>query len=352
MKKILLFILVVTFFTACQTTDETKENAVKPENRFGIVMSYLESKGNYINSAEIPSIVSAKKLYDLIDRNTLVIDIRKEAHYQAGHIPGAVSVQFRNLLQYFEKKIDPASFDHIAIACYSGQTSGFATSLLRLLDYDNVYSLKWGMSSWNQKLADMNWMKKTSSEYLDEITTESNPKADFGEYPEIMSKDSMPYAIIRKRAQTMFKNGFLHYTVKNNVVFEKPESFYVINYWPEKLYNKGHIPEAIQYTPKKSLDRASFLKTLPVNKTVVPYCFTGQHSAYVTAYLALIGYDAKSLLYGANGFMHKKLVDEIGHAYSEKRVMGYPTSTDQSQTEPSAKQKEKSESAISVSGGC
>ncbi|ALO16084.1 MAG TPA: rhodanese-like domain-containing protein [Salinivirga sp.] len=352
MKKLFIFILIIAAFAACQTENKSKDNSAESADRFSIVMSYLESNGNYINSASIPSIISAKKLYGLLDRNTLVIDIRKEPHYQDGHIAGAVNVKYSNLLNYFEKNIDPASFDVIAIACYSGQSAGFATSLLRLLGYDNVYSLKWGMSSWKKKFADMKWSKKTSNKYLDAITTESKPKAEFGEYPKIMSEDSMAYNIIRKRAHKMFKNGFRHYAVKNNVLFEQPESFYIINYWPEKFYKKGHIPGAIQYTPKKSLDRASYLQTLPVDKPVVPYCFTGQHSAYVTAYLALIGYEARTLLYGANGFMHDMLVNEIGHAFTEKQVMDYPTSKDQSQTRPKAKKEEKSESTVSVSGGC
>lgn len=352
MKHLIIIILAIFTLAACQTADHTKKIDVEKEDRFNIVMNYLESNGNFINSPTVPSIISAKKLYQYLDKNTLVIDTRKEPHYQQAHIPGAVHVPFSNLIDYFEQKIDPASFDIIAIACYSGQSAGFATSLLRLMGHDNVYSLKWGMSSWGEQFADMKWNKKTSNKYIDQITTESAPKADFGAYPKIMSGDTIAYNIIRKRAKKMLKNGYPHYGIKNNVLFEQPGSFYIINYWPKKLYAKGHIPGAIQYDPKKSLGRTSFLKTLPTDKTVVTYCFTGQHSAYVTAYLALIGYDAKSLLYGANGFMHQKLVNDIGHAFSEKQVMDYPTSQDQGMTKPKAKKEKESESTISVSGGC
>lgn len=70
----------------------------------------------------------------------------------------------------------------------------------------------------------------------------------------------------------------------------------------------------------------AFLSTLPTNQTIVPFCFTGQHSAFVTAYLNIIGYDAKSLLYGANSFMNGEMITRDAkkyHAFSKKKIHSY-----------------------------
>ncbi|MDA3865522.1 MAG: rhodanese-like domain-containing protein [Salinivirgaceae bacterium] len=351
MKKVLYGMLIIVVFASCQSQQQSNTEQQQEVDQFAAVMNYLESTGDYINSSQAPSIIAASKVYSLLGSGTLVIDIRDKAQYQSGHIPGAVNVSFAELIFFFEKNIDPASFNNIILACYSGQSAGFAASLLRMLGYNNVFSLKWGMSSWNKEMADLKWNKKISSKYVDQLEIDNNPKNEFGEYPKIMSADTLAYAIVRERALEMLKNGFKHYSVNADVLFEQPTSFYIINYWPENLYNKGHIPTAIQYAPKKSLSRTAFLQTLPADKTVVPYCYTGQHSAYVTAYLVMIGYDAKSLLYGANGFMHQVLIDDIGHGFSDKQYMDYPMSTDQGQTVPNPKKNE-SKSTITVPGGC
>jgi len=65
------------------------------------------------------------------------------------------------------------------------------------------------------------------------------------------------------------------------------------------------IPSSYQFTPKASLSTTVDLDLLPTNETIVVYCYTGQTSAQVTAYLRMLGYDAKSLLYGFNGFAYE-----------------------------------------------
>jgi len=59
--------------------------------------------------------------------------------------------------------------------------------------------------------------------------------------------------------------------------------------------------------PKADLKSNAKLKYLPADKTIVMYCYTGQTFAQVTAYLQLLGYDVKSLLYGVNGFAYNAL---------------------------------------------
>jgi rhodanese-related sulfurtransferase len=50
------------------------------------------------------------------------------------------------------------------------------------------------------------------------------------------------------------------------------------------------------------------MSTIPFDKPVVVYCGTGHNSAFATAYLRLFGYDARTLKYGNNSFMHNRMI--------------------------------------------
>ncbi len=68
---------------------------------------------------------------------------------------------------------------------------------------------------------------------------------------------------------------------------------------------------------------AEDLKTLPTDKTIVVYCYTGQTSANMAAYLQVLGYDAKSLLFGASGmFLDLISIDGYPH-WADSYIMGY-----------------------------
>jgi rhodanese-related sulfurtransferase len=70
------------------------------------------------------------------------------------------------------------------------------------------------------------------------------------------------------------------------------------------------------------------MQTIPANKEVVVYCGTSHNSAFVTAYLRLFGYNAKTLRYGNNGFMHDKMVAEKANLswlpFTEADIKDFP----------------------------
>ena len=57
------------------------------------------------------------------------------------------------------------------------------------------------------------------------------------------------------------------------------------------------------------------------DETVVVYCYSGQTSAYVTAYLKVLGYDAKSLKFGANTMIWNRI--PAGKFVTASAVMDY-----------------------------
>ena len=86
---------------------------------------------------------------------------------------------------------------------------------------------------------------------------------------------------------------------------------------------------AIQFTPQKSLKFDTGLLTLPIDKTIVIYDFDGQNSAFVAAYLRMLGYNAKTLKYGATSFMNQIMPENstIGHGFSEKSINNFKFET-------------------------
>jgi len=360
LKQLSVIILISLFavsVTSCgnqsKKEKEQKQETKKSVNEFDKLLSHIENTGDFINSKRVPSMISPTVVKNNLDKNIHIIDIRKPADFNQGHIPGAVNLGMNQLLDYFKNDINPNSFSHIIMVCYTGQSAGFATSILQLLGYDNVYDMKWGMSSWDENTAEKKWLKNISNEYADQLEMTSNSKNEPTAFPDLNTGKTVGLEILQQRAEELLSEGFKPFTVKADELFNNGDNYYIVNYWPEKKYNKGHIPGAIQYDPKKSLGRATHLNTLPTDETVVPYCFTGQHSAFVTAYLNMIGYDAKSLVYGANSFMNGEMQERGAkkwHAFTPQRINNYALKTSSAKSEI-AETKEKEEE-IEVAGGC
>jgi len=354
---LLFFTFVVSFSTSCVNSEkkaETEEQTQKVDE-FDALLTHIENTGDFINSKRVPTMIAPNVVKENLDEKIHIIDIRKDVDFNNGHIPGAVNVKMSTLIDYFENDINPNSYSHIVMVCYTGQSAAYATSILQLLGYNNVYDMKWGMSSWDRNTAEQKWLKKISNKYADQLETEANPKNNPGIYPTLNTGKTTGIEILHQRAKELLKEGFKPNTVKNDDLFTNGGDYYIINYWPQEKYDQGHIPGAIQYDPKKSLGRATYLNTLPTDKIVVPYCYTGQHSAFVTAYLKMIGYDAKSLLFGANGFMND-LMKERGakkwHAFSEKKIKEYEMSNDGAKPASKGNAESSGKEKIEVSGGC
>lgn len=334
MKKSTTFITLFAFIAffaliSCNNTPKASEENQQEEaqtqtvDEFDLMMKFIEENGDYLNSKAVPSMITADKLKELMGTNILLVDLRSSKDFSAAHIEGAQNTKLGGLVDFaYENAF--FDYDKVIMVCYSGQTASYGTSVLRLLGYDNVYALKWGMSSWNEKTAH-HWMDNASNKYATQLETTAYPKNAVGDYPTIKTGKTDGQEILEARAAEVLGKGFKPAIIKVDKIMENPADYYIINYWSAALYNKGHLSGAVQYLPKNSLGRATELNTLPTDKPVVVYCYTGQHAAFVAAYLNILGYDAKTIAYGANSFMNTVMAEdeEIGHAYSKGQVKGY-----------------------------
>jgi len=318
-KVWMLAILFISFFVvSCDKDDE------EPLNEAQVLIEYLESVdsplGKYYVNTTMPAITSATDVHNLMAVNAVyIIDIRSATDYADGHIEGAVNVAAGDVLSHVQG-INTEDYDKVVIVCYTGQTAAWATSILQLMGYDNVYSMAFGMCSWNAHFADR-WNNNTKNTYATQFVSEATAKGEEGDLPELSTGKETGQEILESQVTSVLADGFGAANVSATEVFGNLDNYYIINYWPEAEYtDPGHIPGAVQYTPKQSIALAADLKTIPADKTVVVYCYTGQNSANLTAYLRVIGYDAKSLLFGTNGMIYNEMTKS---KWTTDAIMGY-----------------------------
>jgi hypothetical protein len=97
--------------------------------------------------------------------------------------------------------------------------------------------------------------------------------------------------------------------------------------------NTYHLVGAVLYQiPPGPADFRSvtYLQTLPSADSIAIYSGTGQESAFYSAYLRLLGYKARSILFGMNNidyYMLLRAPEIIPYAFAPSYIMNYPYST-------------------------
>ena len=317
--QILFFLLLVIFSVAgckgkkSETKQEVVQEVIKPVtvgNETSLLLKDLKENGDYVNSKVFPSLIKATIVSESLGKNILVVDLRSSKLYSEGHIKGAVNKKFEELPSYFETGIKPFKFDKIIMVCEDGQLSSYTTSLLRLMDYGNVYSMRWGMSAWNNKYAKEGWLKGVSGKYEANLESKVNERPDLVGLPELKTGLSTGNEIGASRFRKIFEEGTGNIFITADEVFSNPQKYYIINLDRKDKYEDGHIPGAVRYKPEGTLGFTTEMASIPADKPIVVYCGTGHNSGFATAYLRLFGYDARTLRYGNNSFMYDKMIKQ------------------------------------------
>ncbi len=108
-----------------------------------LVWSFISGKISGIEDADT---LKATRLYN---DDALVLDVREDKEYVAGHIPKAKHIPLGKLsgrLQELEKfKAKP-----ILVTCRSGQRSARACNLLKKAGFETVYNQAGGIIAWER----------------------------------------------------------------------------------------------------------------------------------------------------------------------------------------------------------
>jgi rhodanese-related sulfurtransferase len=320
-KLILTTILMSLLVWSCGGKKETQQVEY---DGFDRLVGFIEKHTDFIHSEQAPGVIEIDELINGTKASLHIIDMRPASAYDTGHFPGAVNVRMNQLLNHLEEKIDPSAFDTIALISEDAQEAFYALALLRLLGYDNLYAVRFGMG-WHIDYAPLTWEKALSSKWEHVLVTGDSPTDNTYPWPEIKTTESDEYLILHNRVSQLLQEGYTGVGISAEEVLSSPESFFIINYWPEHEYRIGHIPGARQYTPKKSLQRSSRLNTLPTDQLIVIYCHQGNNSATAAAHLRVLGYQALSLNKGSNSFMYEKHSKELTRGlFNPKASIDFP----------------------------
>jgi len=300
LNQLLLIVAIysVTIFAGCKI-DNTSEPGV---GSFTTLTNYLA-----VNNMDLPDIldgwiVAAPAPDDVatfIDTYH-IIDLRSSFDYGTSHIEGAVNSTLSGILTAANGVTKP-----ILVVCYTGQTASHGVVGLRLSGHPDAKILKWGMSGWNSTLS-AKWSSNTGNVGYDHVNWKAapgdlTPNAQF-DTPNLSTSATEGAAILTERVTAMLGGGFSG--IVNTDVLDAPANFFTNNYWDViDVETYGNIADAYRV---KSLT-ISNLNNLNPNQPVVTYCWTGQTSSMVTAYLTVLGYNAKSLKFGANGMIYDDL---------------------------------------------
>ena len=126
--------------------------------------------------------------------------------------------------------------------------------------------------------------------------------------PTINSTTTDGASLLEERVEATVAAGFK--TASNNSVLSAPGDYYINNYFNTEHYNGfGHIDGAVRVLPLG----ISNLNNLDSDGKVVTYCYTGQTSAIITAFLNVVGFEAYSLTFGVNGMTSSNPFWEAGN---------------------------------------
>jgi len=279
------------------------------------------------NSLDLPTmltswIVGAQTVYDAGVANYFIIDIRKADKYgpgtsgpngvddyDDGHIQGAHSVALADIVTY--EAANNTSNLPVVVVCYTGHDSGHGTMALRLMGVD-AQSLKWGMSGWNSDF-DL-WTSHTgdtAADYPGAWATGGDPPTlpSNTEVPELSTGLTEGSAILAAQVGTLLSGGLRGIT--NTTVLNSPSSYHLINYWAETDWDTYGYIDGAYMVPPGDLTLET-LDVLDPDGSNVVYCWSGQTASMIAAWLTVLGYDAKTLKFSANGMIYSDL---LGHKW-------------------------------------
>jgi len=301
-KFLLALVVLLPFITLSGCKKETEEDVVPAfetltaylkANKMDLsdILLYTDAAGvqyNFVIGApatEADVAAFAAKYY--------IIDLRAAADFATGHITGAHSVAFANILTEAAK-----ADKQILVVCYTGQTATYATSLLRMYGYPKTQALKWGMSGWNASMDKYTAGVGSPAQGNANWSTEAAPANVTYAAAKLTAKATDGAAILKERVEAIVAEGLK--TVKGSDLLAAPTTYFINNYFTQADYTAfGHIKGAYRINPLLLSDN-TILNLNPDMKVAV-YCYTGQTSGIVTPYLRVLGYDAYSVLFGMNG---------------------------------------------------
>ena len=239
--------------------------------------SSLSDNGNYmIGQADFVDKVRAGD-------DMLILDIRRADAYAAGHIKGAVNVPWGPAIA---KSIDFIPTDKpVMVYCYTGQTANQANALLNFIGAD-AKSVKFG---WNLGISKVEGVD-------DVVTTEATQfpgKTGIDVNPVLREVFVDYFENLADVSGTMYASNIISEENVKKIVDAEDDTVYILSIRQEEAYNEGHVPGAELISWGDGMQQN--FSSLPANKKIIVYCYTGQTAGQTVGGLRVLGYDAVSM---------------------------------------------------------
>lgn len=302
------------------------------------ILRFIESTGDFANSLQSPGTINVDEVYTSIDQY-IILDIRTTAEFVSGHIQTAINIQTDKLYEIVDSLNIAKPSKKILLVSKNGQASSYFVSLLRMAGFKNTFGLKFGMAYWNIQFAD-EWINiPKRDEGLSAYVNIEYPKLQLTTLPKIdipvTLKSNNEIGIYR--IKEVIKNGFqagINYSVNFNE--DVKDKHFKICYGQRSLYESvpfvggvGHPPETRWYQDGPLFDFRSvnYLQTLPSDQPIIIYSGSGHSSACIAAYLTVLGYNVKTLLFGANQLFYSSMgsaLELLGEKFKPDEIRNYP----------------------------
>ena len=134
--SILIILLILTALSLTACTTKAVDN-----NEVGVISPTVTTEAKYMKITP----AEAKKQLDS-DKSIILVDVRTEQEYYAGHIKGSILIPYDLIGKQASSKLSDKSAK-IIVYCKSGRRSELAARELLKMGYKSVYDLG-GLENW------------------------------------------------------------------------------------------------------------------------------------------------------------------------------------------------------------
>jgi rhodanese-related sulfurtransferase len=258
-----------------------------------------------------------------------VVSVRAAEHYDIGHVPGAINIPWRTVGNV--GALDELPTDQqIVVYCYTGHTGAVATACLNAMGY-NAVNMKYGMVAWTQdeeiRVA-APFSEETSNDFPT-VTEPTVPEEEF-DLPVLDVTDSTDEAEIIRAAVESYLSAETPPTIAAADLFDllndgdETNDPFVISVRSAEQYALGHIEGAINI-PWKAIAEAENLRSIPPDRDIVVYCYTGHSGGLATTVLILLGYNATNMKFGMVDWTKDEEIRGTTAFTEEADAHDYPT---------------------------
>ena len=262
-----------------------------------------------------------KRLTGLSGDPLFVLDTREPDDFDAGHIPGAINIPLQDLPRALLEGTSGIPMDtDVVVASYFGGDGIFAATLIntyRIEDPSNAAAYKQarglycGMTTWSFDRDLVPEDTRFDDALVGGVRVEEGVQAgindgtDQGAFPVFEPFETDPVIekiLVRAEHWLNSVSDQRALTLYPSTLRDDPNDFQVISVRGATHYEAGHIPAAINIPWKMSADLENYTKFAEPDGTLAVYCYTGHSGAAATVALGILGYDARNIVFGMNGW--------------------------------------------------